>query len=760
MLRSLRRRLISDPLYAWAQRNLPPLSAAEREALEAAGAWWERDLASGDPGWHKLLAFAPPGLSNEEEAFLAGPVNDLCAKLDDWRLTTEWHDLPDDAWAFLKRHKFFGLTIPKTHGGLGFSACAYSEIVKRIATRSVAAAITVMIPNSFGPGELLLQFGTDAQKRHYLPRLADGREIPCFALTSREPGSHRFAQIDRGVVGYGEHEGRQVPGIRVSWSKRDVALAPVATLLCVAFKLFDPEHLLGEKEDLGITLALFPASARGVEIGRRHWPAMQALQHGPIEGRDVFIPLDAVIGGPDCIGAGWRMLVRAHAAGRGISLPSLATGVTCLAARTSGAYARIRAKVGVPRAIFDGVQERLGRLAGIAYELEAARRFTCVGFDLERRPAVIAAILKADVADRVRVAINDALDVHGSKAVMDGPRNYLGNVYRAIPICTTDEGADDLARKLFTFGQGALHCHPYLRDELHALDAPDAAGARAHFDRALWGHVRHFFASFGRALARTWSGAWFAPAPAVGPMRSYRRTFQRLGRYAAAFAFASEVELVTVVASRKRSESAATRLGDVLSELYFLSSVLKRHADELALEEDRPLVQWCCETGFARIEAALDGLIRNFPVRPLAWLLRAVTLPFGVSCRDPADQVTRACAELLMQRGEARDRLTFGIYVGLEYDGPGRVEHAFALVDEAAPTLAKARDAGFGDDWAGALAAGVLTGSEAEVLAETDVAVRAALDVDDFAPHELASLRTGRNAEAAVPRDRPLRNVA
>jgi len=746
MIRAIRRRYVTDPLFTRAQSRLPLLSATEREALEAGDVWWEGKLFSGNPDWRELLAFAPARLSAEEQAFLAGPVEELCGMLDDWRINAEWRDLPKEVWAFLERHKFFGMIIPREYGGLGFSAFAHSEVVKRISTRSVAAAVTVMVPNSLGPGELLLRFGTEEQKRHYLPRLAEGREIPCFALTSEEAGSDASAMVDRGVVCYGEHDGRRVLGMRLTWSKRYITLAPVATLLGLAFKLFDPERLLGGQEALGITLALVPTRTPGVRIGRRHRPAMQAFQNGPTSGKDVFVPLDAVIGGRAMVGAGWRMLMAALAAGRGISLPSLATASACLAARSTGAYARIREQFHVPVGKFEGVQERLGRIAGIAYELEAARRLTCAGLDQGHHPAVVSAIVKAHATYRMRTTVNDAMDIHGGKAIIDGPRNYLGNVYRAVPIGITVEGANDLTRNLIIFGQGAIRCHPYLLEELRALEDGDTERGRARFDRAVVGHLRHFFASLGRALLRSWSGGLLAPSPAAGPMTCY---FRRLGRYAAALAFTAEIAIATLGGTLKRKESLSARLGDVLSELYLLSAVLKRHADEGAPPEDRPLVEWCCETGFCRIETALDGFIRNFPVRPLAWLLRTVTLPWGVRRKGPADQTTHRCAERLMEPGAVRDRLTPGVYVGPRHEGLGHVEHAFALVHQVAPLRRKVRDAGHGNDWPAAVVAGVLAPDEAARLAAADEAVRAAVAVDDFAPRELSAVAPVRSDDLA-----------
>ncbi len=746
MLAQLRQRFVTPRIFAWARKNLPALSQTEREALGAGDVWWDGDLFGGNPDWNKLLRFEPARLTADEQAFLAGPVVQLCDMLDDWRINVDTLDLPPAVWAFLRGNKFFGMIIPKNYGGLGFSAYAHSEVVKRISTRSITAGITVMVPNSLGPGELLLEFGTDQQKQHYLPLLADGREIPCFALTSAQAGSDAAAMEDRGVVCHGQHEGQRVLGIRVTWSKRYITLAPVATLLGLAFKLYDPDHLLGGSEDIGITLALIPTRTPGVEIGRRHLAGLQAFQNGPTSGTDVFIPLDWVIGGGARAGAGWRMLMSALAAGRGISLPSLATSSACFAARTTGAYARIREQFGIPIGQFEGVQERLGRMAGIAYELEAARRFTCAGLDQGHAPAIVSAIVKSHATYRMRTTVNDAMNIHGGKAIIDGPLNYLGNVYRAVPIGITVEGANILTRSLIIFGQGAIRAHPHLLHEIRALQNPDEQAARDEFDRAFAAHTRHFLSTFGRSWARSWSGALLAPRPASSVNTAY---FKQLGRYAAALAFTSEVALLTLGGTLKRRESISARLGDVLSELYLLSAVLKRYHDEGELAGDKPLVKWCCETGFARIETALDGVLSNFPSRPLAWILRAFTLPFGIRRRGPSDIVTQACAGLLMQLGEARDRLTPGVYPGRGDDAVSRLERAFELVHEVAPLKRRMRDAGYDEDRIAAASAGLITEGESARLAEADEAVLAAIVVDSFTPKELVTFAPVKRRAAA-----------
>jgi acyl-CoA dehydrogenase len=513
-IHSLRQRFLSRPIFHWAKSVLPTLSATERQALEAGDVWWDAALFSGHPDWRMLLSTPAPALAAEEQAFADGPVQQLCAMLDDWQINWELGDLPEDVWTFLKAEKFFGMIMPKEHGGLGFSAFAHSEVIRTISSRSVTAGVTVMVPNSLGPGELLLQFGTDEQQRYWLPRLADGREIPAFGLTSPEAGSDAASMVDKGVVCRGRVRNREVVlGIRLNWHKRYITLGPIATVLGLAFKLEDPDRLLGERDELGITVALVPTDLPGVEIGQRHLASYQMFQNGPNYGRDVFIPMDHVLGGEEQVGQGWTMLMSALAAGRGISLPSLSAAGAAFAARTTGAYARVREQFGIPIGKFEGVQERLGRLAATAYQLDAARRLTTAGLDEGRKLAVISAIMKAHATYRLREAIDDAMDVHAGKAVIDGPRNYLANLYRAIPVGITVEGANILTRSLIIFGQGAIRAHPYLLKEMLALEEPDEKRALADFDDAFWRHVGHSTKTLFRALGRSWTGGVFAPAP-------------------------------------------------------------------------------------------------------------------------------------------------------------------------------------------------------------------------------------------------------
>jgi acyl-CoA dehydrogenase len=742
---SFRRDWLSRPIFRWARKVLPSLSATEREAIEAGDVWWDADLFSGNPDWAKLLATPPARLSAEEQAFLDGPVEELCGMLDDWAIIWELRDLPPEVWAYLKTHKFFAMIIPKAYGGLGFSAYAHSEVIRKLSTRSISVAVTAMVPNSLGPGELLHQFGTKAQQDYWLPRLADAREIPCFGLTSPEAGSDAASMVDSGIVCRGTHEGRDVIGIRLNWHKRYITLGPIATVLGLAFKLYDPDHLIGTKDEIGITVALVPTNLPGVEIGRRHMPAFHVFQNGPNWGRDVFIPMDHVIGGVEQVGKGWKMLMSALAAGRGISLPSLSAAGAAFAAHVTGAYASIREQFHVPIGRFEAVQERLGRLAATAYLLDAARRLTCAAIDRGHKPAVITAIMKAQATERLRVSANDAMDVHGGKGIMEGPLNYLGNLYRAVPIGITVEGANIVTRSLIQFGQGAIRSHPYILKEMLALEESDPARGLDEFDRAFWGHVGHSCLNALRAFGRGWTLGYAAPAPPAGATTNH---FRQLSRYSAAFALAVDVALLTLGGNLKRREMISGRFGDVLSELYLLSAVLKRWNEEGRQAADLPLVEWCMAQGFATIEMRLDEIIANFPNRPAAWLLRFLLLPFGTRTLGPSDALTQACAAILLEPSAARDRLTVDIYHGTDDGGVGRLDRAFALIAAVQPLRDRMRQAHM-RDIAAARQRGLINDAEADQLKAVELAVAAVVAVDDFPAEEIS--RRAVRAQGDVP---------
>ncbi|WP_250460831.1 acyl-CoA dehydrogenase [Microbulbifer litoralis] len=740
----LRKKWITRPLLNLIRKVLPPISDTEREAMEAGEVWWDAELLSGKPDWEQLLNMGPPELSEEERAFLDGPVEELCRMVDDWQISYEDHDLPQEVWEFIKRERFFGIIIPKEYGGLGFSPTAHAQIVTKISTRSTSVGVTVMVPNSLGPGELLMAHGTDEQKDYYLPRLADGREIPCFGLTSPEAGSDAASMVDRGVVCYGEYKGEKTLGMRVNWHKRYITLGPVATILGLAFKLYDPDHILGDQEELGITVALVPTDTEGVTIGQRHLPALQAFMNGPNWGKDVFVPMDWIIGGRENVGRGWHMLMSALAAGRGISLPSLSTGGAKMAARTTGAYARIREQFSIPIGKFEGVQRRLAEIAGIAYVLDSAHKTTTRALDKGLKPAVISAIMKAHATTGLRQSVNDAMDIHAGKAVIDGPMNYLGNVYRAVPVAITVEGANILTRSLMIFGQGAIRCHPYLLDEMLAAENDDDEAGVEELDKLLPKHVWFSVKTFLRGVFHGWTVGLFASSPrGVGKAAKY---YRQLNRYSAILTLTTEVSLMTLGGELKRKEMISARLGDVLSELYLLSCTLKRFKDDGSPREDRPLLEFAMRAGLHNIEVSLLEVFQNFPHRFVGQLLHFLTMPWGHSVHTASDRQAKACADLLMTPSDTRDRLTKGVFLGNPGDGVDLVEQAFNKVCETEDARDKMKRGGIRmfsrktvDE---ALEKKLISDEEADRLRDAADAVDMAIQVDHFEFDELAGKKS------------------
>lgn len=752
---AIRRRVVGAPVLSYIRQVLPPMSDTEREAIDAGGVWWEAQLFRGAPEWRDLLETPPASLTSEEQAFLDGPVDTFCAMLDDWQITNDLRDLPPEAWRFLKDNGFFGLVIPREYGGKGFSATAHSSIVMKIAARSGSAAVTVMVPNSLGPAELLLAYGTDVQKDHYLPRLASGDEIPCFALTGPTAGSDAASIPDTGIVCHGIYEGREVLGMRVNWDKRYITLAPVATVVGLAFRVRDPEGLLGGEEDLGITCALIPADTQGVAIGKRHYPMDLAFQNGPVRGENVFVPLDWVIGGRENIGRGWRMLMESLSVGRGISLPALATGATKMASRSTGAYARVRTQFNLPIGRFEGVQEALARIAGLTYMADAARTLTTTALDAGERPSVVSAIVKYHNTEAMRTAMNDAMDVHGGRAICRGPSNYVAGGYGSVPVTITVEGANILTRSLIIFGQGALRCHPYLREEIEAaaLDDPDTALER--FDEALFGHLGYTLANGVRAFVYGLSRGGLAPAPDTGATAGF---FRRLGRLSAAFAFTSDIALLVLGGALKRREALSGRFADALGAMFLCSAALKRFEDQGKPEADLPLVRWVAMHTLRQGEDALDGVLRNFPVRWLGTVLRGIVFPLGRLQCAPDDPLVREVAELILEPSAARDRLTQGIYVTEDpNDVQGRVESALFKVARVEGVEARLRIAGWrpganDDGLNDAVRDGVIREGEATLVREARAAVRAAVAVDAFEPGAAGHRKTGRRPRAGAIR--------
>ncbi|MGH8744392.1 MAG: acyl-CoA dehydrogenase, partial [Burkholderiales bacterium] len=684
---SLRLQYISAPLLQWFKKVLPQVSQTEQEALDAGTVWWDGDLFSGNPDWDKLLAVPKPQLTPEEQAFLDGPVEQLCAMLDEWRITHELYDMPQEAWQFIKDQGFLGMIIPKQYGGKGFSALAHSTVITKLASRSSTATVSVMVPNSLGPAELLLNYGTDAQKNYYLPRLAKGLELPCFALTGPEAGSDAGSIPDCGIVCRGDFQGQEVLGMRVTWEKRYITLGPVATLLGLAFKLYDPDHLLGQEPNIGITLALIPTSTAGVNIGRRHFPLNAVFQNGPNSGKDVFIPMEYVIGGQERVGHGWRMLMNCLAAGRSISLPASSTGMAKLACRATGAYSRVRTQFKTPIGKFEGIEEALARIGGNTYLMDAARVMTAGAVDLGEKPSVISAIVKYHITERGRQVINDAMDVHGGKGIFMGPNNYLGLAYQQLPIGITVEGANILTRSMIIFGQGAIRGHPYVLKEIAATQEPDADKALNDFDDVLFEHLSFTLSNAARALFHGLTGARFAAVPGAPEITRY---YQQLTRLSAAFALLADVAMLVVGGSLKRKEKLSARLGDVLSQLYLSSSVLKRYEDEGRQTADLPLVRWSLQDSLWRAQLALDGLLDNFPLGP--WLWRRLVFPLGRSFAPPSDDLGHAVASLLLSPSAVRNRLTAGMYLPVDEKDPvGRLEVALKAVMAAEAVEAKIR---------------------------------------------------------------------
>jgi len=739
----IRLALLSQPLLRRIRKILPPMSDTEREAIEAGSVWWEAELFRGAPDWQQLQNYQMPALRDDEQAFIDGPVEQLCAMIDDWDITHRRLDLPPEIWDFLKQHRFFGMIIPQRYGGLEFSAYGHSCVVTKIASRSNSVCVTVMVPNSLGPAELLLHYGSDAQKDYYLPRLADGREIPCFALTNPDAGSDAGAIPDHGVVCMGDHQGEQVLGLRLNWEKRYITLGPVATVLGLAFKVFDPDGLLGGEEELGITCALIPADTAGITIGSRHFPLNAAFQNGPNRGKDVFIPMEYLIGGQDNIGKGWRMLVESLSVGRGISLPAVgvAAGKSC--ARNTGAYAHVRKQFNTSIGKFEGVEEALASIGGMAYMMEAGRLLTLSALDSGEKPSIITAILKCYNTEHMRQVINHSMDIHGGRGISMGPSNYIARAYQSIPVGITVEGANILTRSMIIFGQGAIRCHPYLVREMEAATRPESASADAAFDRALRGHVEYFLTNYCRAFVYGISASHLAPSPCSGRIGDY---YRRLGQMSAAFAVCSDMVLMILGGSFKRKEKLSGRFADALGYMFYASAVLKKFDADGQPRGDLPLVEWSAKYCLYQVQMALDEILRNFPIKWLGVIVRHSIFPLGLSLRQPNDSLSHRVASLLIRPGEARDRLTEGVYITDDPDDiTGCLEDALHKVIKAEPIERRLRhDQVFQhglenyQQWIDDLeSTGQVTTDEADILLQARLATMKVVRVDEFEPGQL-----------------------
>lgn len=697
LLPPLRRLAITGPVFALYKTILPAMSPTESDALEAGTVWWEGELFSGKPRWEKLLAYPQPQLTPVEQSFLDNECAELCRLTNDWEATQVHQDLSPAAWQFVKDKGFLGMIIPRSYGGLEFSAYAHSQVVQKLSTRSSAAAVSVMVPNSLGPAELLLRYGTEEQKNYYLPRLAKGLEVPAFALTNPHAGSDAAAIPDTGIVCMGEWQGQQTLGMRVTWEKRYITLGPVCTLLGLAFHLHDPDHLLGDVDDIGITCALVPSKHPGVHIGRRHWPLNAVFQNGPNWGEDVFMPLDWIIGGPAMAGQGWRMLMECLAAGRSISLPSSSTGMAKLAVRATGGYARVRSQFNLAIGKFEGIEEALARMGGNTYLMDAARMMTAGAVDLGEHPSVASAIVKYHVTERARGVVNDAMDILGGKGICLGPGNFMARAYQQIPIAITVEGANILTRSLIIFGQGAIRCHPYVLREMQAAQDADAkAGLRA-FDAALAGHVGFAMGNALRALWLGLTGSHFVSVPKNAAPET-TRYFQQLTRFSAAFAFLSDVSMLVLGGGLKRREKLSARLGDILSLMYLASATLKRYQDEGCQAADAPLMHWAIWDAMFKAQQAFEGVLANFPNKAVAWILARIIFPLGRPYVAPSDALGHDVAKRLIEPSATRDRLTAGMYLPQNEaeavnDAVGLVELALAATLAAESAEAKLRAA-------------------------------------------------------------------
>ncbi|MBA6257768.1 MULTISPECIES: acyl-CoA dehydrogenase FadE [unclassified Colwellia] len=738
-----RKQYISQPLLKMFRSIMPQMSKTEQEAIDAGTTWFEAELFRGNPDWKKLHNYETPRLSVEEQSFLNGPVEEICKMTNDWQTTHVDADLSPEVWQFLKDNKFFAMIIKKKYGGLEFCAYAQSRVLQKLSGVSAVLASTVGVPNSLGPGELLQLYGTKEQQDYYLPRLAVGDEIPCFALTSPEAGSDAGAIPDEGIVCHGEFEGKEVLGMRLTWDKRYITLAPIATVLGLAFKLKDPGNLLGDTVDLGITCALIPTDLDGIICGRRHFPLNIPFQNGPTQGNGVFVPLDFIIGGAEMAGQGWRMLMECLSVGRAITLPSNSAGGIKSIALATGAYSRIRRQFKLPIGKMEGIEEPLARIGGNAYLMDAVTTMSTGAIDLGEKPSVISAIAKYHLTEKMRVCVNDAMDIHGGKGICMGEGNYLARGYQGAPIAITVEGANILTRSLIIYGQGAIRCHPYVLAELEAANQTDDEIALKEFDHALFGHIGFAISNVVRSIWFSITGARLLRTPFSDQTSRY---YQLLTRFSSNLAMLSDISMLTLGGDLKRKERISARLGDVLSHLYLSSASLKRYNDEGRQQEDLPLLQWAVEDSLYETQQAIDALISNFPSKIVATFLRAMIFPIGTWLNKPSDITDHKVAQILQTPCKARERLGQGQYLTREPENVlGQLEQTLEDIIACEPVFKKVCQA-IGVDLPfyklnevaqKGLDANAINKVEAALLCKAELGRKAAIDVDDFDSKEL-----------------------
>ena len=735
----LRRNFISRIIYAAMKKIMPTISQTEQEALDAGDVWWEAELFSGKPDFNFIKKLPKPQLTDEEQAFLDGPVETFCNMLDDWQITHVDYDLTEEAWQFAKDNGFFSLIIPKQYGGLDYSAYCHSQVVMKIGSRSGSAGVTVMVPNSLGPGKLLMTYGTEEQKDYYLPRLAKGIDIPCFGLTGPDAGSDAGAMPDTGVVCYGSYEGKDnVLGVRLNFAKRYITLAPVATILGIAFKLSDPDHLLSDTEERGITLALIKRETPGIEIGRRHFPVNHAFMNGPVRGKDVFIPMESIIGGVDYVGKGWAMLMECLGDGRAISLPALGTAAGKMGSKVTGAYARIRQQFHTPIGHFEGVEEALTQIAGQAYIMDASRSMVAVALDSGAVPSVISAIVKLQVMERMRIVLNHAMDIHGGHGICMGPHNHLARPYQLIPVGITVEGANILTRTMIIFGQGAMRSHPFLLKEVKAVHNEDEKQGLKDFDNAFFSHMGFIVSNVVRSFWLGLSFARFVNTPGDQHSRHY---YRQLVRMSSAFALMADICIGVLGGSLKRREKISGRLADALSNLYIVTAVLKHYEDQGSHKEDVVLMKWACEDSLYNAQNALKNIMKNLPVPFIGGLCNFIIFPLTKPYHQPDDKLGHQVARITLSPSDTLDRLSKGIFLSDDKDNStGRVTHALDLVLKTDELQHKLRDAfkqgslssRDRDAYDEAKEKNIITETEHKMLLEAEAAIQNAIKVDEF----------------------------
>ncbi|WAU72327.1 MULTISPECIES: acyl-CoA dehydrogenase [unclassified Acinetobacter] len=721
----LREALIAKPAFNILSKAMPSMSITEREALEAGTSWWEKELFMGAPDWEKFDQYPYPKLSVEEQSFIDNEVQQLCAMLDEWKIHHKDKNLPPEVWQFIKDKGFLGLIIPKSFGGKEFSAFAQSRIMSKIASRSLTAAVSCMVPNSLGPGELLLHYGTTAQKQRYLPGLANGTEIPCFGLTSPEAGSDAGAIPDTGIVCYGAYQGQEVLGLKMNFSKRWITLAPIATVIGLAFKLYDPDGLLGDKSksEYGITCALIPASHEGIKIGARHNPGAPFM-NGTVEGTDIFIPIDWIIGGQQNAGKGWRMLMECLGVGRGISLPALATAAGEMSYLLVGAFASVRQQFKVSVGHFEGVQEATSDIASDAYMLESFRYMVTCGLNQGGTPAVMTAMAKYYATETMRKVINHGMDVVGGRAIQLGPRNFLALTYQSIPVAITVEGANILTRSLMIFGQGSMRCHPYLFEELQLLQSDNKASALKKFNTLLFKHLAYTFNRAAKALAFGLTGGSKEGSSAADDFS--KPYYAIINRMSADFALTADMALGILAGDLKRKEMLSGRLADIHAHLFIATSILNYYEHGQRTEPDQKHAELALNKALYNAQEAFFGFYENFPVKIAAKLVKLISFPFGRPVTKPSDELKQQVAQLLLKENSFRAELKKHVYYTTdETDVMGRMESTFQMLLTLQPLWDKFKKAESKDQFKGltfeehiadAVAVGFITANESEQL--------------------------------------------